>query len=148
MTPPASGSPPPRDWDKELAEIDRLMAKQPAAPAPVPTSRPTAQPPSRPTTGRAALGAWLRVLLGAALGVAMTQWPYASDCGLGLVLYLGAASGVVLAGLWAMVASWKRRMPLAHVVALAVLLWGAILVGQVILDRTLYVKVPKTWTCS
>ncbi|HLG06734.1 MAG TPA: hypothetical protein VI383_11365, partial [Gemmatimonadales bacterium] len=88
-----------------------------------------------------------RGALGAALVGAMTQWPYAS-CGLMLYLYLGATAAVVLAGLWGMIASWKRRMPLAHVISIGIALWGALLAGRVIVDRSDYARVPKTWGCQ
>ncbi|HLB54391.1 MAG TPA: hypothetical protein VJK71_04735 [Gemmatimonadales bacterium] len=138
-------TPPPRDWEKEMAEIDRLIAKQPV----VPPARPAVQPSSLPAVrGRhAALTAWLRVLLGVAVAAGMTQWPYAHGCGFQLYLYLAAAGVVVLAGLWGMITSWKRRLALAHVVSLGVTLWGAALAGRVILDRTGYVKQPLSWIC-
>jgi hypothetical protein len=157
--------PPPRDWDKELAEIDKIIAKQPlpvpAAPAaqsPTPRGYPRAAEPSpsrravespRPEVPRhrLVLTTWLRVLLALVVAAAMTQWPYAHGCGLQLVWYLGAAAGVILAGLWGTVISWKRRMPGAHVVSLLVTLWGANLAGKVVLDRTDYVKNTLTWQC-
>ena len=151
MTKPTPPPPPPRDWDKELADIDRLMGKQPVAPPPArrpaeSSSVPAGRPPV--PSGRSRLGAWLRVLLGVAIGVGMAQWPYAHGCGLMLYLYFGAGGVVVLAGIWGMHTSWKRRMALAHVLSLAVALWGVFLSGKVILDRTGYVKAPKSWFCS
>lgn len=151
MTNPPSSPPPSRDWDKELAEIDRLMAKPPApaAASAGPAVRPAGSvvAPSK-ATGKMALATWARVLLGVAIGAGMTQWPYAHSCGFQLALYLGATGGVVLAGLWGMITSWKRRMPIAHTVSLAVALWGGYLAGREILDRTGYAKVTKAWFCS
>jgi hypothetical protein len=146
---------PPRDWDKELAEIDKVIAKQPVggpkpagpgAPAALPAPRSAAVPPV--TRGRAALGGWVRVLLGVAVatGVAVA-WPYRHTCGILLYGYLAASAGVLLAGLWGAVASWKRRMALAHLIALLVTLTGAVLVAKVILDRSGYPKTPSTWSC-
>jgi hypothetical protein len=150
--------PPPRDWDKELAEIDKIIAKQPlpvpappagAPPAAPGPSRRAAEPPSRPDVPRhrLVLTTWLRVVLALLVAAAMTQWPYAHGCGLQLVWYLGAAAVVILAGLWGTVISWKRRMPGAHVVSLLVTLWGAYLAGKVVLDRTTYARVQRTWSC-
>lgn len=152
--------PPPRDWDKELAEIDKIIAKQPL-PVPAPSAGPKAEGPAPAPSRRAAaapahveaphhrlvLTTWLRVVLALVVAAAMTQWPYAHGCGLQLVWYLGAAAGVILAGLWGTVISWRRRMPGAHVVSLLVTLWGGYLAGKVVLDRTGYVKDTLTWQC-
>jgi hypothetical protein len=148
--------PPPRDWDKELADIDKIIAKQPL---PVPAPAPSAPAPGQPRRAapspdlsqtprhRLVLTTWLRVVLALVVAAAMTQWPYSHGCGLQLVFYLGAAAGVILAGLWGTVISWKRRMPGAHLVSLLVTLWGAYLAGKVVLDRTGYPKIQRTWSC-
>lgn len=147
---------PPRDWDKELAEIDKVIAKQPlGAPKPATPGAPAALPaprsaPAAPVArGRDALGGWVRVVLGVAVatGVAL-GWPYRHNCGLPLYGYLAASAGVWLAGVWGAVASWRRRMAFAHLIALLVALTGAVLVARVILDRTGYPKTPSTWSCS
>ena len=152
---------PPRDWDKEMAEIDKLIAKQPvqgarepgslgarAAPAALPAPQRAAAPPVA-RGGREALITWVKVLLGvgvaAAVGVA---WPYAHVCGVPLYGYLAAASGVVLVGLWGVVASWKSRIPLAHTLALLATLAGAGLVGKVVVDRSSYPRQPASWSCT
>ena len=149
---------PPRDWDKEMAEIDKLMAKEQGAPRPgasPPALRPgpAAAPAPRAAAAvtrdaRGSLSAWVRVLLGVAVATGVTlAWPYRHVCGLPLYGYLAAAAGVTLAGLWGVVASWKRRLPLAHLIALLVTLCGAVLVGQAVLDRSGYAKHPLTWKC-
>lgn len=144
---------PPRDWDKELAEIDKVIAKQPVlAPKPAAPGNPAAAPVARSAPaarGRDALTGWIRVLLGVAVAAGVTlAWPYRHNCGLPLYGYLAAAGGVVLAGLWGAVASWKRRMGLAHLLALLVSLTGVALVTRVIVDRSGYPKTPSTWTCG
>ena len=150
---------PPRDWDKELAEIDRIIAKQPvaggggqvarSAEAPTPAARREAAPDgfTPPRTRRTVLTAWIRVVLGVAVAAGVTRWPYAHACGLALYGYLAAAGGVALVGLWGVVTSWRRRMGLAHTLSLLVALWGAGLVGKAVLERTGYVKVPAAWSC-
>lgn len=150
---------PPRDWDKELAEIDKIIAKQPMPPAgkqlAAPAAAAGAAPAPRaaavpaPARGRAALSGWVRVLLGvaAAAGVALA-WPYAHRCGLSLYGYLAASSGVILAGLWGVVTSWRRRLGVAHAVALLVTLTGIALVTRIIVDRTTYPRHPATWSCG
>ena len=148
---------PPRDWDKELAEIDKLMAK-PASAAPPPVAAPagrpaapaprSAGPPALPAPARgSALSVWIRVLLGVVLAGAMTQWPYGTQCGTPLFLYTGASGMVGLAGLWAAGASWRRRMGLAHIIALGVTLWGLVLVAAIVLPRIGYARVGATWFC-
>jgi len=144
--------PPERDWDKELADIDKIIAKQPvAAPSPTPAAAPRPAPPAarpvEPPRHRLVLTTWLRVLLAIGVAAAMTQWPYAHGCGLKLYLYLGAASGVILAGTWSAVMSWRRRMGLAHVLSLLVTVWGGYLAGRVIVDRSSYPKAPLSWSC-
>jgi len=149
---------PPRDWDKELAEIDKIIAKQPApvagkpvpaaggVPAPASPARQGAAPLPA-ARGRAALTGWVRVLLGVAVAIGVAQWPYAHACGFPLDGYLAAAGGVMLAGLWGAVTSWRRRMAMAHVLSLVVTVWGGVLVGKAVLDRSNYARHPATWTC-
>lgn len=144
----------PRDWDRELAEIDKLIAAgpapqpaaRPAAAGAAPAARPQSAPPAR-ASRRAALRIWLRVGLAAVLGVGMTQWPYAHACGLPLMLYLGAVGVVVVAGLWGSVSAWRGRLGAAHSVGLLVALWGGVLAAAVVLPRVGYARVAATWWC-
>ena len=146
-------SPAERDWDKELAEIDKVMARSPAPAAGLPASAPAAQGQesralAAPAGGRkAVMWTWTQVLLGALLAVGMTQWPYSHACGIKLFLYLGAAGLVVVAGLWGTVSSWRRRMGLAHTVALLVTLSGLVLVAHELLSRVGYARHALTWMC-
>lgn len=142
-------SPQERDWDKELADIDKVIARTPAGPAPVPAAQGKGAPALAAPAGgrRAVLTTWLRVLLGAVLGIAMTQWPYSHGCGIKLFLYLGAAGAVVVAGLWSSISSWKRRLGLAHTVALLVTLGGLVLLAREVLPRVGYAKQISTWMC-
>jgi hypothetical protein len=55
---------------------------------------------------------------------------------------------VVGAGVWGMLASWRRRLGVAHVVALLVTLWGVGLVAAELLPRLGYAKDTATWSCS
>jgi hypothetical protein len=140
----------PRDWDKELAEIDKVIARSPAA---VPASEGTQAPGGRgagvaSTGGRlAGLTTWVRTLLGLALAVGMTQWPYPNACGFNLAVYLGAICTVVVAGLWSSISSWQRRSGFAHTLSLLVLLWGMLLVAREVLPRVGYARQMRTWTC-
>jgi hypothetical protein len=143
-------SPGDRDWDKELAEIDKVIARSPASPGPAAPvaqgqgSRTVAPPPGGK---RAALWTWTQVLLGAVLALGMTQWPYAHGCGIKLFLFLGAAGLVVVAGLWGALSSWRRRLGLAHTTAILVVLAGMVLLAREVLPRVGYARQPTTWMC-
>jgi hypothetical protein len=128
-----------------------------ASPAPAPAAAKGAPAAPAAPAGRApALVAraghpgttWLRVILVLALAVAMPFWPYAHHCGINLLLYLGAASFLVLAGLWGAVRSWHTRVGLAHVLSLLSLLWGLGLVANEVLPRVGYAATALTWNCS
>ncbi|HJS46549.1 MAG TPA: hypothetical protein VJ773_01080 [Gemmatimonadales bacterium] len=147
----------PRDWDRELADIDKLMGSEPPA---LPTARrrdgevagqlPAGPQPAVPPSRRpaSAWAAWLKAGLGALLAAAMTQWPYAHRCGLGTLLYLGAAGVVVVAGIWSAASSWRRRAATAHVIGLAVVLAGLALVALEVAPRVGYAKTTLPWMCE
>jgi hypothetical protein len=143
----------PRDWDRELADIDRLVAKQGGAPtggaAPVPASPrasvPTGAAPVR--RGSVAL-TWFWVGLALALGAALAIWPYQRACGLQLFFYLGAAGITGLVGLLGALASWSHRRGFAHVVSLVVILWSGVVALRETLPRVGYAKATRTWTCQ
>jgi hypothetical protein len=144
----------PRDWDREMAEIDKVIAKGGGVgPAPVPAPRAAGTAPAPGGSGLAvsrkqALTTWIRALLGILLVGGILQWPYAHRCGLGLVLYLGASGTVVVAGLWTMIVSWRRRQGWAHTVGLLTLLAGLGLVAMAVLPRLGYAKVTLPWLCQ
>ena len=144
----------PRDWDREMAEIDKVIAKGGAVgPAPVPAARSAGAAVAPAGAGVAvsrkqALTTWIRALLGIVLVGGILQWPYAHRCGLGLVLYLGASGTVVVAGLWTMAVSWRRRQGWAHTVGVFTLLAGLGLVAMAVLPRLGYAKVTLPWLCE
>lgn len=150
-----SKDPAQRDWDRELAEIDKLMAAGGADPGPAAGQpRPTgaAMPragggPGAVPSSRAALFTWVRLGLALTLGAAMTQWPYTHGCGLQLSLYLGAVGAVVVASLWSMVSSWRTRSAFAHFLSIALLFWGVTLGARELLPRTGYARTAASWTC-
>lgn len=135
----------PRDWDKELAAIDRAIERAPAAPASQPDS--PSRGASAPVVRGSATRAWGRLLPVVALAVALPFWPYARACGLGLALYLGAIGLLVATGAWAAASAWRHRRPLAHLLALAVIAWGAVLAAREVLPRIGYARVAAVWTC-
>jgi hypothetical protein len=133
----------PRDWDKELAAIDRAIERSPfpAPAAPVQGTRPTAI--ARGSGPRA----WARLGLVLALAAALPFWPYARTCGIGLFTYLGAVGTLFVAGIWAAANAWRHRSPMAHVLALAAIAWGAALAARELLPRVGYARAAATWTC-
>jgi len=151
-----------RDWDKEMAEVDRLLKKLPAADPTLgrpsggePTVRkPAAAPASRWSDGTAApsarerVGTWAKVALGllVAIGVAPGVWPYSHGCGLRLIFYLLGVTTVIAAGLWASISSWKRRLGVAHVVSQILIVWGILLMTREVLPR-LGPKAEARWLC-
>lgn len=148
----------PRDWDKELAKIDRLISaqagapKQPASRERAPAAPPAQGKPAAPALPSADRGprwaVWGRVVLGVVLGAAVTQWPNAHACGVALFLYLGAVGMVLLAGGWGAVTAWRRRLPGPHVASLALMLWGLALGAREVLPRVGYAQHSSTWICQ
>jgi hypothetical protein len=154
-----------RDWEKELAMIDRQLAsisdeelaKQdataptaPARPAAGTRAAPAAERP-RPTAAGAAAGPtvvqvrspspgsrvalYARLLGAVALGVGILFWPYGARCGLPLAGFLGATAVIALSGIWAAAATWRHRAGRSHVLALLVVAWGLGLDGWQVLPR-------------
>ncbi len=146
----------PRDWDKELAAIDKVISKGGVAPSSAPAPRGGGAGAPAPSGGggggaltrRAALTTWVRALLGILVGAAVLQWPYLHRCGLGLVLYLGSAGMVAVAGAWTLVISWRRRQGWAHLVGLGVFLGGLALVATILLPRLGYAATTLPWLCD
>jgi hypothetical protein len=156
-----------RDWDKELAAIDRQLASVSdealATPA---TAAPTAVPDPRAAAGRPAAAAAVRTLpasdvptpagvlfrlaLAVLLGVGVVFWPYANRCGVGLAGYLAAVLVVAGAGWWTAVTTWRARAGRAHVLALMLVAWGLILTAIEILPRVGYAADPAriSWGCE
>ena len=150
-----------RDWDREMREVDRLLAKLPEADPTLGRGVPTVPVSPRPAVGgvgghgtletgaargRAWITTWMRVGLGLALGIGMLVWPYSHACGLKLVFYLIGATGVTIAGVWSALTSWKRRLGIAHTLSIILIIWGLGLAGRQLLPR-LYGKTPVPFFC-
>ena len=150
-----------RDWDREMREVDRLLAKLPEAEPTlgrgVPTVPVTPRPGiagvgaagtllTSPARGRAWITTWMRVGLGLALGIGMLVWPYTHACGLKLVFYLVGATAVTVGGVWSALTSWKRRLGIAHTLSIILIVWGLGLAGRQLLPR-LYGKTPVPFFC-
>lgn len=149
----------PRDWDKEMAEIDKLIAKQPAAPraASIPSERSAAPPPLpgrpspdvpvRPARKRERAATWVWVVLAGALTALLLLWPRANDCGLGLLYYLAVIAALFITGLFGARAAWRRHQGLAHTLSLLAIGGSIVLAAQEILPRTGYAREAARWTC-
>jgi hypothetical protein len=147
----------PRNWDKELSDIDRVIEKQGAGAAPHPGSPalpPAAGSPARvavpvsPTEAkRSAAITWFWTVLAVVLAAALPLWPYGKECGLQLFFYLGAATLALLAGIAGAVSAWATRSGLAQVLSLLVVLWSGAMGAREALPRTGYAAQAKTWLC-
>jgi hypothetical protein len=134
----------PHDWDKELAEIDRVIEKGPG-PAGTPARLPA--PGSPPVAKGSVAMTWFWVVLALLLAVALPLWPYGKECGLQFFFYLGAATLALLAGAAGAVSSWAARRGLAHVLSLLVVVWAGAMGAREVLPRTGYTAQSKTWLC-
>ena len=140
-----------QEWDQEMAQVDRLLQKLPTYAASKPAHGGTPTPRStvagmRPAGG-SNLGAWMRVMLGLALAVGMAVWPYSHVCGEKLFFYLGGVGTLTVAGVWSAIASWERRLAVAHFLSLTILVWGLVLAAGVVLPRVGYAKSDAIWFC-
>jgi hypothetical protein len=150
-----------KDWDKELAKVDKQLASLsdeallgPSAvptPAAKGTAAPAARAPAEPSQ-KTPFGVYARLTLSVALGVAMYLWPYPSRCGAGLAGYLAAVVVVVGSGVWSGVWTWRHRAGRAHMLSLLLIVWGLVLGSLEVLPRIGYAKPdarhPATWACQ
>ena len=133
----------PRNWDKELANIDKAIARQPAPAAPaIGTARPIPQP-----SRRFVALTWFWTALALILAVALPLWPNDKSCGLRLVFYLGAAGIALLMGVLGALSSWSYRRGLAHLLSLLVIVWAGVMAMREILPRAGYARQELTWSC-
>jgi uncharacterized membrane protein YfcA len=131
----------PRNWDKELADVDRAIAKQPAS---TPASGGQPLPPAQ---RRFVALTWFWTGLAVVLAIALAVWPYDKNCGLRLIFFLGAGGIALLAAVLGALASWAHRRGLAHLLSLLVIVWAGVMVLREILPRTGYTKEARDWTC-
>lgn len=144
-----------RDWDKEMAAIDQVIAKGGyvapsggSAPAPPGGGGPAPAAPSAPGGRRAWIGMWVRTLLVLGLAVGLNVWPWSHYCGWRVYWYVSGISILALASLWIMLVSWRRRSGLTHVLGLLMLGYAVWLGAVEVLPRIGYAKVQKTWSCA
>jgi hypothetical protein len=133
----------PRDWDRELAHIDKAIEKQqPAATGPARSG--SAQPPA---PRRFVALTWFWTGLALVLAVGLLLWPYDSNCGIRLVFFIGAGALALLAGVVGALTSWAHQRGLAHLLSLLVIVWAGVMVAREVLPRVGYAKDAKDWTC-
>lgn len=158
----------PRDWDKELAEIDKLMQQPtPAASPPVPAtgderratparqSAPSADGGRATADGRANAAArarpiaiWAVALLGVLGAAALAVWPYDKACNLPLGIYLVGVLAVFGASVWTMRLGWATRRGAVLIIGMITMVAALALAALEVLPRTGYAKVAATWTCG
>lgn len=158
--------PPDAQSDPTAREVDRLLAQLSRSGPQVDDGR-DAPPPQvsrraaggRPASTAAAIrtresarhqavGLWSRVVLGGALGLGLTQWPYPRECGWALFGYLGPVAMVVLSGAWIGFASWRLRNGVVHLLGQLLVYWGIVLAAEQILPRIGYAAETASWRCE
>jgi len=144
-----------RDWNKELAKIDKQLesvADEQLFPKSAAKTTSQQQQIVEKQSRTSTLGVMVRLLLSVALGIGMIFWPYQARCGFGLLGYLLAVVVLIGAGGWSAVWAWRHRAGKAHVLSLLIMVWGIILGAQEILPRTGYAKPtldhPSVWQCE
>lgn len=143
------------DWDVELRKIEREFDGLPPTPsAGELRARKAAErrEKQRKEERIAALGAWGRLVLVAALAAALYWWPYLRACGPGLFAFLGAESMVVAGGLWVVAFTWRHRMARTHALGMLVVIAGLALILAQVLPRVGYARTdpahPPQWWCT
>jgi hypothetical protein len=149
--------------DPMAREVDRLLAqladtgsersRDPQSRERSTTSRPPfrSRARGRPKAGDGRydrFGLWARLVLSAALGGLVTQWPYARACDWALFGYLGAVGMVLLAGGWIAIASWRQRDEIVHAASLILFFWGLVLAAEQLLPRIGYAAIEAGWRCG
>jgi hypothetical protein len=150
-----------RDWDKELAKIDKQLESVSDAQLFPETSRPGAPAPAggpgaaavspKVAADRAAARSWpaiLRLTLSVLLGVGILFWPYENRCGVGLTGYLIAVAAVVGSGVWSAIWTWRHNAARAHILSILLIAWGVMLGAAEVLPRVGYAKQVLTWSCA
>lgn len=139
-----------RDWDKELAAIDKqLESVSDAQVFPEKKGAPPAQK-AVASEARVAARTWpalVRLGLAVLLGVGILFWPYANRCGIGLAGYLFAVAAIIAGGVWSAVWTWRHRTGSAHALSILLIAWGLILGGAEVLPRIGYAKAVLPWSC-
>lgn len=167
-----------RDWDRELAAIDRRLGAVPdppvtpaqagATPAPpgALVTPDTGQPVLPPATGRtigtpapsgrrswrAQFALLFRLVLGVAVVAALIYWPYSARCGVDLGYYLGLVALLGLVGVATSTSAWRHRSSVVHILGLAMVAGAVTLGAREVLPKVGYaipsLAHPAAWSCT
>ncbi len=142
------------DWSTQLKKIEREFDGLPPEPSLAYKklqSEEERRAKERAAQRAALIGVTARLILVAAVGVALLFWPYDNTCGLGLFGFLGAETVIVIGGVWIGITTWRARLPRMHLASLAIALVGLILIAADVLPRVGYAAVdaqhPPTFAC-
>jgi len=145
---------PQDDWSTQLKKIEREFEGLPPEPSPAfkklqSEEQRRAQERAQQRAGM--IGGGARLVLVAALGVALAFWPYENTCGSGLFGYLAVEAVIVIGGLWVAITTWRARLPKMHILSLLIALTGLVLLAMEILPRVGYAAVdpkhPPAFSC-
>jgi hypothetical protein len=136
-----------RDWEKELAKIDKQLES--VSDAQLFPEKKSATPAQKKEVAevRATTASWpaiIRLVLSVAVGVGVLFWPYPNRCGIGLAGYLFVAGS----GVWSAVWTWRHRAGRAHTLSILLIVWGLVLGAQEILPRVGYAQKSLPWNCT
>lgn len=140
-----------RDWDKELAKIDKQLESVSDAQLFPDKKAATPEQKEQVAGTRAATASWpaiLRLILSVALGIGVLFWPYANRCGWGLTGYMLVVIAVVVSGVWSAVWTWRHRVGKAHVLSILLIAWGLLLGAGELLPRIGYARQILPWSCT
>lgn len=143
------------EWAAQLKKIEREFEGLPPEPSPAlkkMQSEEERRAQERAQQRAAKIGGGARLVLVAALFLALAFWPYERGCGLGLFEYLGVEAVIIVGGVWVALTTWRYRLPKMHTLSLLTILAGLVLMAMEILPRNGYAAVdpkhPPHFSCS
>lgn len=135
------------DWSTQLKKIEREFEGLPPEPSRAfkkMQSEEERRAQERSQQRAAMFSGAARLVLVAALGVALALWPYERECGSGLFGFLGVEVMIVVGGTWVALTTWRYRLPRMHILSLFIILGGLTLLAAEVLPRIGYASVdPK-----
>jgi hypothetical protein len=142
------------DWSVQLKKIEREFEGLPPEPSPAfrkMQSEEERRAQERSQQRAAMFSGGARLVLVAALGVALALWPYERECGSGLFGFLGVELMIVVGGAWVAFTTWRYRLPRMHTLSLFIILGGLVLLAAEVLPRVGYASVdpkhPPSFSC-